>query len=130
MQEIERANPDTLYRVDGELYDRMAAEWREEQDRCLRQIEKHRSADRSYLDKGVRILELAQSARRLFLEQEPQEKRRLLDFVVSNSTWRDGELTATLRHPFDLLAETTSLAAEVAARGGMKRATSESWLGD
>ena len=32
------------------------------------------------------------------------EKRKLLDFVVSNSVWRDGELEVTYRKPFDLIA--------------------------
>jgi len=89
----------------------------------------HQAADRSYLEEGVRVLELAQSAQRLFLQQAPLEKRRLLECVVSNSTWSDGKLTATLRQPFDLLAETTALAARLAARTDSKVTKSESWLG-
>jgi hypothetical protein len=33
------------------------------------------------------------------------QKRRLLNFVVSNSTWANGELNANLREPFGLIAE-------------------------
>jgi hypothetical protein len=32
------------------------------------------------------------------------EKRKLLDFVLSNSRWKDGELAVEYRKPFDLLA--------------------------
>ena len=77
-------------RIDTAFFDRMSAEWRAEQDRCLPTIEQHQSADQSYLEEGVRILELARNSRRLFEKQEPREKRRLLNFVVSNCTWKDG----------------------------------------
>ena len=49
-------------RVDGAFFDKMSAEWREEQSRCLREIERHEAAEQSYMDEGVQILELARSA--------------------------------------------------------------------
>jgi site-specific DNA recombinase len=114
--------------VDGAFFDRMSAEWRAEQDRCLREIERHQAADQSYLEEGVRLLELARNAQRLFEKQEPREKRRLLDFVVSNCTWKGGKLVANLRQPFDLLAETTSIAADAAAGNKLNLAKTEIWL--
>jgi site-specific DNA recombinase len=33
----------------------------------------------------------------MFAMQEPREKRRLLNFVLSNCTWEDGEVVATPR---------------------------------
>jgi hypothetical protein len=60
------------------------------------------------MDEGVQILELARNAQRLFERQEPRQKRRLLNFVLSNCSWEDGEVVATFRQPFDLLAETTA----------------------
>ena len=70
--------------IDADFFDRMSDEWRAEQARCLREIDRHSAADQSYLTEGVRLLELAKNARRLFDQQEPREKRRLLNFVVSN----------------------------------------------
>jgi hypothetical protein len=64
------------------------------QDRCLREIERHQEADKSYADEGVQLLELARKAQTLFDRQEPREKRRLLDFLLSNCTWEDGEVVA------------------------------------
>ena len=93
----------------------MSSQWREEQNRCLREIERHQAAEQSYMDEGVQILELARNAQRLFEQQEPREKRRLLNFVLSNCSWEDGEVVATFRQPFDLLAETTAIAARAAA---------------
>jgi len=52
----------------------------------------------------VQLLELAHNAHVLFESQPPAEKRKLLDFVLSNCSWKDGELTAKYRQPFDVLA--------------------------
>jgi len=41
-------------------------------------------AKESYIDEGIQILELARNAQRLFERQQPREKRRLLNFVLSN----------------------------------------------
>jgi hypothetical protein len=43
---------------------------------------------------------VARNAQRLFAAQEPREKRRLLNFLLSNCTWEDGEVVATFREPF------------------------------
>jgi hypothetical protein len=80
------------------------------------------------MDEGVRILELAQNAQRLFAKQEPREKRRLLNFLLSNCTWEHGDVIATFRQPFDLLAETAVTAARAAADDGAKSAKTEIWL--
>ena len=117
-------------RVDGTFFDKMSTQWREEQNRCLREIERHQAAEQSYMDEGVQILELARNAQKLFEQQEPREKRRLLNFVLSNCTWEDGEVVATFRQPFDLLAETTAIATRAATRSGSNSAKSEIWLGD
>jgi site-specific DNA recombinase len=46
----------------------------------------------------------------LFAKREAKEKRRLLGFLVSNCSWKGGELTAELRQPFGLLQQTVSAA--------------------
>jgi site-specific DNA recombinase len=117
-------------RVDGAFFDKMSAQWREEQNRCLREIARHESAEQSYMDEGVQILELARNAQKLFDQQEPREKRRLLNFVLSNCTWDDGEVVATFPQPFDLLAETTA-SATLSAAGEMANSTRNNiWLGN
>jgi hypothetical protein len=116
--------------VETAFYDRMSNQWREEQNRCQREIERHQNADKSYKDEGVALLDLARNAQRLFASQEPREKRRLLNFLLSNCTWEDGEVVATFRQPFDMLAETATVAAHVEAGEWSKSAKSEIWLGD
>ena len=114
--------------VDIAFYDRMSNRWREDQNCCQREIERRQNADKSYLDEGVALLDLARNAQRLFEKQEPREKRRLLNFVLSNCTWEDGEVVATFRQPFDMLAETASAAARVELGEKAKSSKSEIWL--
>ena len=116
-------------RIDAGFFDRMSAEWRAEQDRCLREIERHTGADQSYLEEGVRVLELAKNAQRLFDKQEPREKRRLLNFVVSNCSWKEGELSVSLRQPFDLLADTAAQAEQAEGSEDADLAKRAMWLG-
>jgi site-specific DNA recombinase len=91
-------------RIDNYFFDKLSEDFRLQQDRCLRQIARHQDADQSYLEEGIGLLEMARSTQRLFENEQPLEKRRLLNFVLSNSSWKDGALRATFRQPFDLIA--------------------------
>ena len=110
------------------FFDRKAADWRAEQDRITRSVEEHQSANENYLEEGVHLLELARQSHELFEKQEPREKRRLLNFLLSNSTWKNGELVAEFRQPFDMLyvANQRSVDAEATAR--RSGAGFENWL--
>ena len=74
--------------------------WVQENRGC----ESHETANRSYIDEGIRLLELSQRVAELFVAQPAREKRRLLDFVVSNSTLGTEGLHVEFRQPFDMLA--------------------------
>jgi len=84
--------------------DRKAGEFRSEQCRIMRDMEAHRTATHSYIEDGVKLLELTHSTHKLFENQTATEKRKLLDFVLSNPRWKDGHLDADYRQPFDLIA--------------------------
>ena len=111
----DRINAMYVDKLDGKIgsdfYDKFAGEWRAEQLRLQREIDRHEAAEQSYMDEGVQILELASKAQALFENQEPRQKRRLLDFLLSNCTWHDGKIVPTFRQPFDLLVETNAIAA-------------------
>jgi len=117
-------------KVDPGMFDHLSADWRKQQDRCLREIEQRQSADQHYLEEGVTILEMARNAQRLFDSEEPMEKRRLLNFVVSNSTWANGELNATLREPFGLIAEMAKFTSGCGSSNGANFADHSGWLGN
>jgi len=116
-------------RIDASFFDRKAAEWRSEQNRIQVAIEDHQSANQTYFDEGIKILELAQSAYRLYLKQKPQEKRRLLNFLLSNCTWKGGELHAEFRQPFDLLADTVTVYENKKAEGIASDQLFDIWRG-
>jgi len=116
--------------VEAAFYDKMSNQWREEQSRCQREIDRLQTANQSYMDEGVQILELASNAQTLFESQEPRQKRRLLNFLLSNCSWEDGEVVATFRQPFDLLAETNAIAASQKPTAAAYSAKTEIWLPD
>ena len=77
---------------------------------------------------GVRLLELARNARSLFERQDARETRRLLDVLVSNCSWKDGQLTTELHQPFEALPAATMVAAEANIVNGAESVESEIWL--
>lgn len=66
---------------------------------------------KSYKEEGVALLDLARNAQRLFAMQEPREKRRLLNLVLSNGSWEDGKMRDTPANPLTFGSKTTALAA-------------------
>jgi site-specific DNA recombinase len=91
-------------RIDQELFDGKATEIRAEQDRILRTIGQHQSANQVYFDEGLALLDADARARQLFERQEPAEQRKLLNYLVSNCSWRDGQLSVEYRQPFNIIA--------------------------
>lgn len=92
-------------------------------------LRSHQGASDRYNMDGVLLLELAQNARRMYEMQPPQEKRRLLDILLSNCTWGDSEFKPTFKQPFDLIAETNTKAKTLMASRTAKLAESEIWQG-
>lgn len=58
------------------------------------------------------------------------KKKRLSNLVLSNCEWRQGEISAAYRQPFDLLAETVAIAASEKPCGGWLSTGHAEWLGD
>jgi len=126
---INRAYDDKLDGlIDALTFSQKSEQWRSEQERILRAIAEHQQANRSYMEEGVLLMELSNRAVELFEKQEPSEKRRLLDFVVSNCTWAHGKLTVEFRQPFGILAVTNEAWRKQKAVGGVSNGLSEKWL--
>lgn len=75
-------------RVSDEFYDSKYAEYKNRLDDLAGRISLHNKADISYYEFGRKILELAKNAGKLFELAKPEEKRELLQFVLSNSNQR------------------------------------------
>ena len=63
-------------------------------------IDAHRVAMQGYIEEGGRLRGLAARAEELSEAQPASEKRKLLDFVVSECRGRCGELEFVFREPF------------------------------
>ena len=62
--------------------------------------------------------------------QQPRQKGRLLNFLLSNCSWENGEVVATFRQPFDRLAEIAAIAENQKATATGLSARTEIWLPD
>ena len=78
----------------------------------------------------MRLLQLARNARQLFARQTPGEKKRLLNLLLSNCTWEDGEVRVVSRQPFDLIAEMTAALSAGQSQGIVMSKGHAVWLGD
>ncbi len=92
-------------RIDSDFFDRTSAQWRDEQATLLRELSFHQAADQSYLEDGIRLLDLADRAQEIFEKRSVADKKRLLKFALSNCTWKKGHLSVTYREPFDIIAK-------------------------
>ena len=106
----------------------MAGEMRQNQQRCQQAVRDLEVAGRAYIDDGVRLLALAHNARKLFDAQPEFEKRRLLDFVLSNCTWGHGQIMAAYKQPFDIIAKKPISLVSIAERKTRRESRNENWL--
>lgn len=115
-------------RIDVAQYERKSAECRQEQARILAEIEGFGAADGQYMEAGIKLLELTRNMHRLFEKQESAEKRKLLNFVVSNSVWKGGEIVPEWRQPFDMIAVANQTNRNGDGGEGPENASNENWL--
>ena len=115
-------------RIANDYFDTKAAEMRAAQTAIMRDLAAHQTANCSYIEEGVQLLELAHRAPVLFESQPPTEKRKLLNFVLSNCTWKGGELAAKYRQPFDVLAVAVSSEQQRVGGEMAEKANFENWL--
>jgi site-specific DNA recombinase len=115
-------------RIGNDFFDTKASGMRTAQAAVMRDLEAHQTANRSYIEEGVQLLELAHNAHVLFESQFAAEKRKLLDFVLSNCTWKGGELTAKYRQPFDVLAVAVASEQQFVGGGSAETARNDIWL--
>ena len=128
-ERLERMYEDKLDgRIENDFYDRKAGEYRSDQARIVCEVQAHGTANQSYIEDGVRLLELAQQAHVVFEKQPPPEKRKLLGFVLSNCSWKDAKLTVEYRHPFELVAVAVAADQQQVVEGIAKTVETANWL--
>ncbi len=103
---IDKAYEDKLSGVISEdFWRRKSIEWNNELTQAVGEIENHNNANFNYFDTGVQILELANKAYGLYLEQTRLEQRKLLNIILSNCSFYRGTLYPIYKKPFDIFAK-------------------------
>lgn len=92
-------------RIPEDLWQRKSREWREQIVHLRAAIERHDRASLAYFDQGFIILGPATRAHELWQQQEAQERRKLLEILLSNCSFDGEKLRATYRKPFCWLVE-------------------------
>jgi hypothetical protein len=92
-------------KIDEQMWMDLHAGYKEKQEDLERKINAYNTADRAYLQQGIQILELANRAYDLYMKQPHEERARLLSFLFSNASLKDGTPCITYRKPFDIITE-------------------------
>ena len=80
-------------RIDSEFFDRHVKEWRLRIDHLRVRLAEVEAAARSARTKCDVALELSQLSKIFIETKEPSRRRRLLEILHSNSTWKGGVLS-------------------------------------
>lgn len=114
--------------ISVEMWERKHAEYSHRLNRLLATIREHRFAEDHYLTTGTRVLELAKRAYSLYIDQDRDEQRKLVDLIASNCTLKDGVVHVELKEVFAILADGVAKEAEMKSAGATKEAIEKEWL--
>jgi len=99
---IERLYVDQLdERITKDVYDKFYKEFRQEQQNYQNKLNQLQKIDDSYYITVDTILNIASKAEELFRSSEMDQKREILNLVLSNLYISEGKLEYTVNRPFD-----------------------------
>ncbi|MBI3590139.1 MAG: recombinase family protein [Candidatus Melainabacteria bacterium] len=105
----ERIDKAYIDKIDGKISEAFWLQnnekWEKQEIDLIKAIELHKEANKNYMNAGITLVEAAQRAYNNFLERNVEEKRELLDFMLSNSVLTGQNLVSTLKEPFSYSAE-------------------------
>jgi DNA invertase Pin-like site-specific DNA recombinase len=113
--------------ISVDLFHRKSDECLKKLDAVAAAIENHENANTEDIEKNIDLLELARSARELYMQRSGADRRKLLKILLSNCTWGHGQLFAQYNQPFDMLADTNAAWREKKAACGEDIDISEIW---
>jgi len=88
-------------KISEEFWARNYSILRNEKDDFEIQLQSIKKTDKNYFESSELILELSRRAYKLFLEQEPEEKRKLLKLITAECEYKNNQLHIKLKAPFD-----------------------------
>lgn len=124
----ERMKQVYINHIDGDLFNRITEDFRDDQRSLARELERLATADEAYIDDGIALLGIAKDARRMFAEASFAYKRNILSHLLSNCTFKDGKVDVAFRKPFDIIVESLPREELTGAGFGAKTPKSRKWL--
>ncbi len=91
-----------------EMFQDRAKKYRRRLDEITAEIEEHEGTDVSDFEETIELMELVRNAHSMYLRRSGSEKRRLVQNVLSNCSWKGGVLFAEFRQPYSIIADTNS----------------------
>lgn len=92
-------------RITDSQYDEIVEELSDRQDFLNNQTQKHTEANKEFMIGSSYLLRLSQKALEIFESSKPEQKRRLIAFVLSNLKLEGKKLSFTLNEPFDAIVK-------------------------
>ncbi len=114
-------------KIDVDFFQRQSAAWRIEQARTKEAIDEHENANQNYLEQGVQLLDFAHRSWREFESAPSAHRQKLLNFLLLNSSWRDGKLTATFAQPFEIIGVARAKDEAAPREGGLNVVNFDNW---
>lgn len=116
-------------RIDLAFFTAKRTEWEGLRSEAQAEMERLANASAKNMDMAISVFELANSAYDLLSRREPQEQRRLLEILLSNSELANGEFTVTFRKPFCYLASWNDDPNDEGPSGGDSGGAHSEWSG-
>ena len=92
-------------KISEERYEQLSNKWNARLEEIDKAMSKQDKADANYYDFGIKILELGRNAENLYKTAEPLQKRRLMQYLLSNSELFNQTPKFSLKLPFSRIAK-------------------------
>lgn len=107
---IDKAYEDKLNEeISKDYWASITTKWKLEQADIELQLTSLREVNTAYIEQGMKLMELAQQAPVLFQHMTTEEKREMVNLVLSNPKIKNGSIEYDLRKPFSMFSEVTDL---------------------
>jgi site-specific DNA recombinase len=91
--------------IDQQFWERKTGEWKRKQQDILDSLANHKNANSRFYVDGLELLELSKNAYQLYSSRALDEKRSMINLVLSNCQIKDGSVCFDYRKPFDLMVK-------------------------
>jgi len=115
-------------KIDDDIFDSLIADYKQDERKIVRELERRMDADHGYLDEGIRLIGVAKDARRMFQKADREGRKRILSLLLSNCTYSNGVVSATCRKPFNIIVESLPREALAGEDSGARALKSRKWL--